>query len=236
MQPLGNGAFEPVRLLSVGLTNQPNIPGEAIANQRAAKADEIQAATAPEANETIWPRLLEALELDAAATPEVLLSNAEQLAQAARDTRSAQVESARFYRLATDADAARSAAEQRADQERSARVELLLDLAELRGRIPPAERTHWREQCQENYAGAEAALANARELGEDGLTSSATRLPAANTAPLTAQLAARRPTTARVADAERFLALVNERMARTGENYATAFARAKREHAAMFNA
>jgi len=73
-------------------------------------------------------------------------------------------------------------------------------------------------------------------LADDGSTHAATRLPAANATPLTAQLAARRPTTARVADAERFLALVNERMARTGESYATAFARAKREHAVLFNA
>lgn len=36
MEPLGKDAFQPVRLLSVGLTNQPNIPGEAIANSVAA--------------------------------------------------------------------------------------------------------------------------------------------------------------------------------------------------------
>jgi len=223
MQPLGDGVFQPVRLLSIGLTNHPNIPGEAIANEKPA-------------TENIFPRLLETLELDAAATPEILLANAEQLAQAARDTRSAQIESARFYRLATDADAARQAAEQRAEGERAARVELMLDLAELRGRIPPAERAQWREQCQTHFSQAETALANARGLADDGSTHAATRLPAANATPLTAQLAARRPTTARVADAERFLALVNERMVRTGESYATAFARAKREHAVLFNA
>ncbi|WP_309398536.1 phage protease [Cerasicoccus maritimus] len=33
MKPLGDGVFEPVRLISVGLTNQPNIPGDAIANE-----------------------------------------------------------------------------------------------------------------------------------------------------------------------------------------------------------
>ena len=235
MQPLGNGAFEPVRLLSVGLTNQPNIPGEAIANQLTADASAGRPAAGPVTSETVWPKLLETLELDAAATPEVLLANAEQLAQAARDTRSAQIESARFYRLATDADTAREAAEQRAEQERAARVELLLDLAELRGRIPPAARENWREQCLDNFAQAETALANARGRDDGDGTPTASQLPAANTVPLTAQLAARRPTTARVADAERFLALVNERMARTGESYATAFARAKRAHAAMFN-
>jgi hypothetical protein len=227
MRPLGDGAFEPVRLLSVGLTNHPNIPGEAIANQ-------LAKSPAPISNDNLLPRLLEALELDSASTPENLLANAEQLAQSARDTRSAQTESARFYRLATDADSARQTAEHRADEERAARVELLLDLAELRGRIPPAERAQWREQCQSDFTGAQVALANEREFSPAHETSSATRLPAANATPLTSRLATRRPTTARLADAERFLTLVNERMARTGEDYATAFARAKREHAVLF--
>jgi hypothetical protein len=236
MQALGNGAFEPVRLLSVGLTNNPNIPGETIANQKPAnQSAENPPAPVPVSNENLLPRLVEALELDAAATPEVLLANAEQVAQAARDTRSAQAESARFYRLATDADAARQTAERRADDERAARVGLLLDLAELRGRIPPAERAHWREQCQADFKRAETALAEGCDVPAGGATQSASGLPAANVAPLTASLATRRPATARVADAERFLALVRERMARTGENYATAFARAKREHAILFN-
>ena len=34
MQPTDNGKFKPIRLLSVGLTNYPNIPGDAIANQK----------------------------------------------------------------------------------------------------------------------------------------------------------------------------------------------------------
>jgi hypothetical protein len=33
MRAAGSGIFEPVRLLSVGLTNTPNIPGEVIANE-----------------------------------------------------------------------------------------------------------------------------------------------------------------------------------------------------------
>jgi len=235
MRPLGNGAFEPVRLLSVGLTNHPNIPGEAIANQTPADAaSENSPPPSPVSNETLLPRLLETLELDPAATPEILLANAEQLAQAASDTRAAQTESARFYRLATDADTARQAAEHRAEDERAARVELVLDLAELRGRIPPAERAHWRENFQSDFNGAQLALANAQAGPADDATHSASRLPPAHAAPLTARLATRRPTTARVADAERFLTLVNERMARTGEDYATAFARAKREHAVLF--
>lgn len=33
MKPLAGGVFEPVRLISVGLTNHPNMPGDAIANE-----------------------------------------------------------------------------------------------------------------------------------------------------------------------------------------------------------
>jgi len=228
LRPLADGAFEPVRLLSIGLTNQPNIPGEAIANQ--------QPPAPLSSGENVLPRLLDALELDPAAPPEALLANAEHLAQAARDTRAAQVESARFYRLATDADAARQTAERRAEAERAARIELTLDSAEWRGQIPPAERAHWREQFQADFAGAQLALANTLASVANGEPPAPGRLPPADATPLTARLATRRPGAARAADAERFLTLVNERMARTGEDYATAFARAKREHAVLFNA
>ncbi|GHC07000.1 phage protease [Cerasicoccus arenae] len=38
MRPLSDGTFEPIRLISVGLTNHPNIPGDAIANEQSATA------------------------------------------------------------------------------------------------------------------------------------------------------------------------------------------------------
>jgi len=227
LRPLGDGAFEPVRLLSIGLTNHPNIPGEAIANQKTP--------ISPTLGENVLPRLLATLEFDATATPEVLLANAEQLAQTARDTQAAQAEAARFYRLATDADASRQTAEHRAETERAARVELILDSAELRGQIPPAERAHWRDRFQADFDSAQLALANAQTSTANGKMPALGRLPSSEKVPLTARLATRRPGAVRQADAERFLTLVNERMARTGEDYATAFARAKREHGAMLN-
>ncbi|MDR0728424.1 MAG: hypothetical protein LBF21_02350 [Puniceicoccales bacterium] len=39
MQAIGPGQFKPVRLLSIGLTNYPNIPGDAIANQGVNRAE-----------------------------------------------------------------------------------------------------------------------------------------------------------------------------------------------------
>jgi hypothetical protein len=231
MRPLGDGTFEPVRLLSVGLTNNPNIPGEAIANQKPA---ERATASAAITREQILPRLLETLEFDPNATPEVLLSNAERLVQVASESLAAQAESSRFYRLATDADASRQAAEQRAGEERSARVELLLDLAEWRGRIPPAARARWREQMHADFDSTRIALANARSKTTDNTGQPPLGLPSSESGPLTSRLATRRPGAIRQADSERLLALVNERIGRTGEDYATAFARAKRDHAELF--
>ncbi|MGE9296382.1 MAG: phage protease [Puniceicoccales bacterium] len=39
MKPLTDGAYTPVRLVSVGLTNHPNIPGDVIANETKAEAN-----------------------------------------------------------------------------------------------------------------------------------------------------------------------------------------------------
>ncbi|MDR2377382.1 MAG: phage protease [Puniceicoccales bacterium] len=47
MQAVGPGQFRPIRLLSLGLTNHPNIPGDAIANQEAREGE----APAPDTRE-----------------------------------------------------------------------------------------------------------------------------------------------------------------------------------------
>ncbi len=247
MRPLANGVYEPIRLLSVGLTNHPNIPGEAVANQAPvpvlveessatttaveATTQEAElpeaAATGVEKSETLFSALLAALELEAGAAPEVLLANAEQLAVAARETRDAQTESARFYRLATDAEAARLAAERRAEEERAARVELLLDAAEWRAHMAPNERAQWRESLQRDFDDALRALGKVtKPVALANHAHSATARPTASV--LTANLAARRPAVTAKSDSTRLLTLVNERMARTGEDYPAAFARVKR--------
>jgi hypothetical protein len=225
MKAVDEGTYEPVRLLSIGLTNHPNIPGEAVANQQAGAATTpataTGTATANGEAEPLLTGLLRALDLDAGAVPEALLANAEQLAQAARETRDAQLEAARFYRLATDADTARKTAEERAEAEHTGRIELALDNAELRGAVTPAERTRWREALEQDFDLALVEMANATRAG----TGSA-RKPSG--APLTARLAERRPGGSAPTEAERFLTLVNERIARTGEDYTTAWARVRR--------
>jgi hypothetical protein len=252
MRPVAPGVFEPTRLLSIGLTNHPNIPGEAVANatstqpETANRKQETSSVSpnsslrtlhselpSPEPQienskpETFLPRLLAVLEFDPAAAPETLLSNAENLAAAAREARESQLESARFYRLCNDAQAELAAANTRADEERAGRLELLLDLAELRGQFPLAERPQWHEKLRADFPQALVALANHR---------SAAVRPTLAAAPLTARLVGRRPGPAGPADAQRLLTLVNERMARTGEDYSTAWNRAKRERADLFAA
>ncbi|MDR0445341.1 MAG: phage protease [Puniceicoccales bacterium] len=41
VQPIDHGKFKPIRLLSVGLTNRPNIPGDTIANQEVMEAPKV---------------------------------------------------------------------------------------------------------------------------------------------------------------------------------------------------
>ena len=269
MRPVADGVYEPIRLISIGLTNHPNIPGEAVANhspapvtstrstpilpesqnQKSANASVISTSSLAAPNstsatsssprettrpkletqnskpETLLPRLLETLDLDPAAPPETLLANAENLANAARDTRDSQLEAARFYRLCNDAQAEVRAANHRADEERAARVELHLDLAELRGQIPPGERSSWRDCLQGNFDHALREISNHLPR--------VTR-PAIGTTPLTARLAGRRLGASAPGDAYRLLTLVNERMAKTGEDYPTAWARIKRTRADLF--
>lgn len=250
MRPVAPGVFEPTRLLSIGLTNHPNIPGEAVANASSAQPQtgnrkletssvspnsalltphsELPASEPQTENskpETFLPRLLTVLEFDPAAPPETILCNAENLAAAAREARESQLEAARFYRLCNDAQAERTAANARADEERAARLELLLDLAELRGQFPPAERPQWLENLRANFSETLVALANHRQ---------ANVRPAVAAAPLTARLVGRRPGPAGPADAQRLLTLVNERITRTGEDYAIAWNRVKRERADLF--
>ncbi|MGA2052307.1 MAG: phage protease [Opitutales bacterium] len=254
MRPLSPGVYEPTRLISIGLTNHPNIPGEAVANHSHARPS----STKPEpqspksAAEPIVPltsspepeaenrkpetpltvslgELLDALDLDPSAPPTTLLSNAEQLAAAARESRESQLEAARFYRLCNDAQVELRTANHRADGERSARIELVLDLAELRGQIPPAERSSWRDCLQGDFDRTLVAIANQLP---------ANQRPTLSSNPLTARLATRRPGAAALAhsDPDRLLALVNERMAKTGEDYSTAWSRVKRTRADLFDA
>jgi hypothetical protein len=221
MHPLGDGTFEPVRLLSVGLTNHPNIPGEAMANARPQQTPQV---------EGDWKaQLLAVLELEPGTSSQILLAKIEQLASAANVASTAQAEAERFYRLATDADAARQGAETRAEAERSARIDLLLDLAEWRGSIAPTARDNWRQQLVANFAEASVALANEGRV-QNNATFVRKHGTSGTTTALTAHLATRRPGAIRQADSERLLSLVNERMTRTGEDYATAFARTKRDH------
>jgi hypothetical protein len=276
MRPLSPGVYEPVRLLSIGLTNHPNIPGESVANQSPPVGPALAPghspapapspaefttlnspttaatlATSPSASATSpdsptplpasspqletqnskletllphLPRLLSVLEFDPAAPPETLLANAENLAAAARESRDAQLEAARFYRLCTDAESALQAANVRATAERSARVDLVLDLAELRGQLPPAERAAWRLRLSSDFEPTLVALSNY-------LPPARPTLPAAS---LTVHLSARRPGAATPFSRDRLLALVNERMAKTGEDYPTAWSRVKRQHAGLF--
>jgi len=59
MRPIGDGVYEPTRLISVGLTNHPNMPGDAIANETTPVPDTLEAITSePESIATILDEAL----------------------------------------------------------------------------------------------------------------------------------------------------------------------------------
>jgi len=95
LRAIGGGQYEPEALLSVGLTNQPNIPGEVIANSRLPHSPQPPADDAPNRNA--------GSNADNVSASEVA-SLIEEIAELKKEVE-------RFYRLATDAQDARAEAE-----------------------------------------------------------------------------------------------------------------------------
>ncbi|MGE9293534.1 MAG: phage protease [Puniceicoccales bacterium] len=207
MRDVGNGVYEPVRLLSVGLTNQPNIPGETIANEAESHAEEIE-----------LTRVLEVLELGDAEDPvaacEALREECDFLRQSNEQLTA---ENDRFYRLANDHDTAREEAETALANERQLRISLLLDQAVAQGRILPNERE---ERMTEMLADLPGGLADIR----------ATQ-PVLKTACVSGFLGQRKGGLSR---RDEFLALVNERSASSGAGFANAWNQVKQERPELF--
>ena len=183
MAPVPNepGAYRPVELLSVGLTNRPNIPGKPVG----ANITTINAATTDPMKEPLIARFgLKPL----AGAEEVTDAQIEQALDAA--CAAANERPALTQQLAA-AHEARAA-------ERRARVAEKLALAARGGRITAAEQAGWQARFEQDFDGADAALARltpamntratmrtghlgGRNGGETAL-SRATRIQAANEA------------------------------------------------------
>ena len=220
-----NGAYVPVRLKSVGFTNEPNI--------------EVDPITLANEEDTLMKKqLIEKLGLPADATDEQVLaavdlaneakSRADQAdadkaaAEAAKteaDTALANEVTAKTAAetAKSEADTAREAAETALANERSARVTLLLDGAIRDGKITPADRDRWQAELTESFDAKVVELANAK--------------PVIKTAARTANLGQRKETSAA---SDKVVELVNERMSKTNEDWTVAWAVVKRENPALF--
>lgn len=178
MEPLGKDVFQPVRLLSVGLTNQPNIPGDAIANSSAAVEIAVDSAK---------PAALSAGE---DATPGQATTHAENYTREELCTAlgistdidpvdaigELREQSDRFYRIACDQSEALGRQSGATANARQEHIELAVQNALLSGRIAPHEAQTWRNSFEQNWAQtAEALCTNAVTLKTTAIANARTQ-------------------------------------------------------------
>lgn len=216
--------YEPMALQSVGLVNNPNWPVAPLVN--AGNPDGHAAVNSQEGGSmTLLQRLLALIGQETVKTEDDMVNHVTGLVNEATRLAAAHTELAN--QVAADAtelqtaQAALAAMTEQRQAERGARVELLVNAAVADGRVTPAERE-----------GLVTDLVNAEDIAPK-LTELANRKPALKTKPVTRDLGRRD------ADVhtrrEQALALVNKRMADTGDDYETAFAVVQKENPALFD-
>jgi hypothetical protein len=240
----GRAILEPVRLISVGLTNMPNIAGvPPLANEELAGG--VVPPASKEVEMDLLKRLLAVLGLadtvtadDAvarigmmkAALEKLMASvetrwKAEDAARQALSNVAAEDQLAQVFAgmdaIRAERDAAIAVAnEARAatTAERAARVELLVSNAVAAGIITPAQKEQWLKDLADQFEAKSVELSNMK--------------PVLHTRPITRDLGSRKPEQQPLRD--KILTLVNTRMSEHGEDYETAFAAVRKENAALF--
>ena len=220
MRHIEGRRYEPVKLISVGLTNTPNIQGDAIANE----------APAP-AVASVRTITCTALGLNEDAEGEAI-SNAlsqvvgkaqrwdEEAGEVAEHNESLKQEAEQFCKQALSAENELESLQASFANERRARRELLLESALTNGLILPHEHDVWADRLEDDFD----AAANA--LGEQE--------PQLHTRSETTDLKSRYVAT--TARREAFLLLVNQRRAATGEDYESAWNHIKRTREDLYQA
>ena len=145
MEPVPHeaGAFRPVELISVGLTNRPNIANKPVG----ANSDDAELPSMKR------EELIQQLGL----TAEDAVTD-EQIAAAIARLRAAADENARLAAGLRTANEARDEQTRRAANERQARIEDRLTVAANAGRITEAEKAGWRTRLEADFDGACTAL------------------------------------------------------------------------------
>ena len=150
MEPVAHeaGAFRPVELISVGLTNRPNIANKPVG----ANADDDPAELPPMKREEIIRQLgLHPKEGAEAVTDE-------EIAAAVARGRAAEEGNTRLAAQLRAANEARDEQSRQAANERRARIEDRLTVAANAGRLTEAERPGWRARLEADFDGACTAL------------------------------------------------------------------------------
>lgn len=207
----GRVVYEPVTLLSVGLTNQPNLPVKPLANAK----DE---AMTKEQRDALCQQLKLAntatdQEINAAAS--AIIARAETVTALANDKTTA--ESALGTEKSEHGKTKTTLAN--AVKERN---KLALDNAIDKGRIKPAERADWETKLTEDFSKYSVELANQ----QSGVKTAAT-----------AGIGARRNVTMANTEreaAEKVQSLIQKEMQETKCNYETAYNRVRMANAALF--
>jgi hypothetical protein len=198
---IGN-IYRPVRLKSVGFTNDPNIPVTPVT-------------LANEAETLMKQQLIEKLGLPADSTEEQVLAAVDLANEATLQEKAAK---ATAEAAKTTAEAAQATAEAALANERSERITLLLDGAIRDGKITPADRDRVAGELTANFTARLTELANSK--------------PVIKTEARTKHLGQRKESNAA---SDTVVALCNERMAKTGEDWTAAWAGVKRENPALFS-
>jgi len=225
-QEHGRAILRPVRLVSIGLTNTPNIEGiPPLANDE--NATPIPKGDHPVKREDLIKALSLAEDADDAAILAAIKAVQDELA--ALKAKAAESDSAK-QDLANEKTARAAAETALANEktarsaERKARIELVLDNAQAAGKFTPAQRPQWAADLEKDFEAKSVELANAK--------------PVLNTRPKTDALGTRNADALAARDAtlrrDKVLMLVNERIAKTGEVYEQAFAAIRKENPALF--
>lgn len=139
MKSIGSNVFEPMELVSVGLTNRPNIPGDALSNELNAKAQASDCELSDQLKLEIQAKQqLEHTVADLTLHNQTLTTQAETLA------------------------AALQAAHAQLKIEQSAKIDWMLQLKLKDGTIRPEHHLHWKQNLEDNYEQALKTLSNAR--------------------------------------------------------------------------
>lgn len=222
----GKRILRPVELVSVGLTNKPNLPVNPLAN--AAETE----------NQMKREDVLKMLQLGNEATDEQITQRAAALVAAFNTLAIVQTDkqaaetalaSVRAEKSAVETDLAntRSTLETtkaHLESERDGRITILVENAVLTGKIREPEAAQWKADLKTDFAGKSVALANAK--------------PAVKTESKTGDMGKRRDSVAIANEQERrgkVLGLVNAKM-KDGLDYDTAWAQVQREQPALFEA